>query len=48
MKISKKDQLKLKILLFKRSIYFKLIAILNKREHDCKNEYRKILEKYKY
>jgi len=47
MKINKKDQLRLRILLFKRRIYFRLIAILNKKEHDCKNEYRKILEKYK-
>ena len=47
MKISKKDQLRLKILLFKRSIYFKLVSILIKKEYDCKNEYRKILEKYK-
>ena len=47
MKISRIDQLRLKILLFKRSIYFKLIATLHKKEKDCKNEYRKILEKYK-
>jgi len=47
MKISRIDQLRLKILLFKRSIYFKLVSIFIKKENDCKNEYRKILEKYK-
>jgi len=47
MKISKKDQIKLNILLFKRSIYFKLIAIFTRKERKCKNEYRRILEKYK-
>ena len=47
MKISKRDQLRLKILLFKRSVYFKLISIFIKKENNCKNEYRKILEKYK-
>jgi len=48
MKINKRDQLRLKILLFKRSVYFKLISIFIEKENNCKNEYRKILKKYKY